>query len=104
MPKFVLSEYVGPELDAIWEYIAVDNMDAADRFVEAAYNTFQALARMPGLGRKRAFSQARLGELRSFRIREFANYLIFYCPISDGIEVFHILHGAQDLEQFWEGL
>jgi plasmid stabilization system protein ParE len=37
MPKFILSEYVEPELDAIWEYIAVDNMDAADRFVEAAY-------------------------------------------------------------------
>ena len=38
MPKFILSEYVEPELDAIWELIAIDNMDAADRFVEAAYS------------------------------------------------------------------
>jgi plasmid stabilization system protein ParE len=47
MPEVILSEYVEPELDAIWQYIALDNMDAADRFVEAAYGTFQMLARMP---------------------------------------------------------
>ena len=103
MPKFILSEYVEPELDAIWEYIAIDNMDAADRFVEAAYGTFQELARMPGMGQRRDFLQARLRELRSFRVKDFENYLIFYIPIPDGIEVFHILHGARDLEPFWRG-
>jgi plasmid stabilization system protein ParE len=36
MAKFILSEFVEPELDAIWETIAIDNLDAADRFVEAA--------------------------------------------------------------------
>ena len=102
MPRLVLSEFVEPELDAIWEYIAIDNMDAADRFLEAALAAFQELARMPGMGRKRNLSQARLCELRSFRGRGFENYLIFYGPISDGIEVFHIIHGARDLDRFWE--
>jgi toxin ParE1/3/4 len=101
MPKFILSEFVEPELDAIWEYIAIDNMDAADRFVEAAYGTIQELAQMPGMGRKRDFLQARLRELRSFRVKDFENYLIFYGPIPDGIEVFHILHGARDIDRFW---
>ena len=36
MPKFILSEYVEPELEAIWEYIAIDNIEAADRFVGRA--------------------------------------------------------------------
>ena len=103
LAKFILSEYVEPELEAIWEYIAIDNVDAADRFLEAAYRTIQQLARMPGMGRKRAFSQARLRELRSFRVKDFDNYLIFYGPIPDGIEVFHILHGARNIERFWEG-
>ncbi|MGD1083560.1 MAG: type II toxin-antitoxin system RelE/ParE family toxin [Verrucomicrobiota bacterium] len=103
MPKFLLAEFVEPELDAIWEYIAIDNIEAADRFVESAYGTFQELARMPGMGRVRRFPQARLRALRSFRVNGFENYLIFYCPISDGIEVLHILHGARDLESFWEG-
>jgi toxin ParE1/3/4 len=103
MPEFILSEYVEPELVAIWELIAFDNTEAADRFVESAYRTFQALARMPGMGHARHFPQTRLRELRSFRVKGFDNYLIFYCPISDGIEVLHILHGARNLEQFWEG-
>jgi plasmid stabilization system protein ParE len=33
MARFVLSEFVEPELSAIWDYIAVDNPDAADRFL-----------------------------------------------------------------------
>ena len=32
MPKFILSEFVEPELLAIWDYIAIDNIDAADRW------------------------------------------------------------------------
>ncbi len=100
MPRFILAEFVEPELASIWDYIAIDNLDAADRFLEAAHGTFQELARMPGMGRPRNFPQARLHNLRSFRIKNFENYLIFYSPIQDGIEVFHFLHGARDLEHF----
>jgi toxin ParE1/3/4 len=100
MPKIVLSEFVEPELSAIWEYVGIDNLDAADRFLESAYATFQELARMPGMGRTRTFPDARLHNLRSFRIQGFENYLIFYAPIQDGVEVFHVLHGARDLEHY----
>jgi toxin ParE1/3/4 len=100
MARFILSEYVEPELSAIWDYIAIDNPDAADRFLEAAYGAYQELARMPGMGRTRNFSQAQLRDLRSFRIKDFDNYLVFYRPVQDGVEVFHVLHGARDLENF----
>jgi toxin ParE1/3/4 len=100
MARLILSEFVEPELAAIWDYIAIDNLDAADKFLEAAQSTFQELARMPGMGRNRTFPQARLHNLRSFRIHGFENYLIFYKPIQDGAEVFHVIHGARDLEQF----
>ena len=102
MAKFILSEFVEPELSAIWDYIAFDNIDAADRFLESAYGTFQELANMPGMGRSRKFASAQLRDLRSFRVKNFENYLIFYVPIPDGIKVFHVLHGARDLEHFWE--
>jgi toxin ParE1/3/4 len=100
MPKFILSEFVEAELADIWDYIAIDNLDAADRFLECAYRTFQELSRTPGMGRARAFRHSRLNNLRSFRIRDFENYLVFYCPIADGIEVFHVVHGARDLDEF----
>jgi hypothetical protein len=51
---------------------------------------------------QRQFSQARLRELRSFRVKGFEKYLIFYGPIPGGIEVFHVLHGARDLDRFWK--
>ncbi|MGA2659024.1 MAG: type II toxin-antitoxin system RelE/ParE family toxin [Verrucomicrobiota bacterium] len=102
MARCILSEYVEPELIAVWEFIAIDNLEAADRFLEAAYGTFRELARMPGVGRPRQFAPARLRDLRSFRVKGFVNYLIFYCPIEDGIEVLHVLHAARDLGRFWE--
>ena len=101
MPDILLSEFVEPELVAIWEFIAFDNLDAADRFLDAAQNTFVQLARMSGLGRARKFPESALKNLRSFRIRDFENYVVFYRPIPDGIEVFHVLHGARDLEAFF---
>ena len=102
MARFILSEFVEPELEEIWDYIADDNPDAADRFLAAAYRTFGELARLPGMGRPRHFAHGRLRSLRSFRVDGFENYLVFYGPIPEGIEVFHVLHGARDLERFFE--
>jgi toxin ParE1/3/4 len=102
MAKFILSPEVEGELTAIAEYIAEDDPDAADRFIEAAYETFSRLATLPGMGRARRFRASRLKNLRSFRISGFDDYLIFYSPIADGIEVYHVFHGARDLEQLFE--
>ena len=88
MARFVFSEFVEPELSAIWDFIAMDNLDAADRFLEAAYGTFQELAKMPGMGCPRTFPHERLRNLRSLRIKGFENYLIFYGPIHGGSKCF----------------
>ena len=102
MGKVIFSEFVEAELAAIWDYIAFDNVDAADRFLQSAYSSFQDLARTPHMGRPRKFAEVRLRGLRSFRVRGFDNYLIFYRPIPEGIAILHVIHGARDLEQFWE--
>ena len=36
-----------------------------------------------------------LKNLRSFPV---GNYVIFYVPISDGIEVVRVMHGRQDID------
>jgi toxin ParE1/3/4 len=102
VPKVFFSEFVESDLTAIWEYIAFDNRDAANRFLESARDTFHELARMPKMGSARKFSHERLRNLRSFRVKDFANYLIFYQPHPDGIGVFRVLHGARDLEQLFK--
>jgi toxin ParE1/3/4 len=37
--------------------------------------------------------------LRSFPVK---NYVIFYRPLEDGIEIVRVLHGAQDLPPLFE--
>jgi plasmid stabilization system protein ParE len=42
----------GPNFDRaeIWEYIALDNIDAADRWIGKLFEAFDLLARNPGIG------------------------------------------------------
>jgi toxin ParE1/3/4 len=96
--KFILAPCVEEELWAIWTFIARDNPDAATRVIEAAYETFKWLTDNPGLGRPRAFSDPRLKGVRSWHISGFDNYLIFYRPDSNGIQVLHVYHGARDID------
>jgi toxin ParE1/3/4 len=48
-------------------------------------------------GRNPAFA-----EMRTWPIRRFKNYIIYYRPIPTGIEVIRVLHGAQDVERIFE--
>ena len=98
MAKFVLAPCVEDELWRIWSFIALDNSDAATRVIEAAYWTFKKLAGKPGLGRLRKFSDPRLTGVRSYRISGFDNYLIFYRPVPEGIQILHVYHGARDID------
>ncbi|MGH7940282.1 MAG: type II toxin-antitoxin system RelE/ParE family toxin [Limisphaerales bacterium] len=101
MPKYVLDPIVEDELWGIWRFIAQDNPDAATRVIEAAYETFNALAANPDLGRRRKFKNSRLLGIRSFRVTGFDNYLVFYRNVGDVIQVHHVYHGARDLESLF---
>ncbi|HEX4757918.1 MAG TPA: type II toxin-antitoxin system RelE/ParE family toxin [Terracidiphilus sp.] len=53
MKKYVLGAGAVQDLDDIWEYIAEDNIDAADRWIRKLFEAFEVLARTPGMGHKR---------------------------------------------------
>ncbi|MFN0101523.1 MAG: type II toxin-antitoxin system RelE/ParE family toxin [Bryobacteraceae bacterium] len=55
MKRFVLSPDAAQDLDDIWEYIAEDGLDAADRLIGELYDQILALAAM---GLKTAFPRA----------------------------------------------
>ena len=86
------------DLSEIAIYIGEDNPNAAMRFLDAAEATFKTLMLTPGLGRSRRFQNSRLENLRSWRIKGFKNYLVFYLPIESGIQIVRVLHGAKDFE------
>ncbi|MDB5321457.1 MAG: plasmid stabilization system [Phycisphaerales bacterium] len=83
-------------------YIGENNLDAARRFLTAAQDDCRTLARMPGMGAMREFTNPDLTGLRSWPIKGFEKYLIFYLPTQTGIDVLRVVHGAQDLNRIFE--
>jgi toxin ParE1/3/4 len=92
MPTVVVRPRALVDLAEIWSHIAEDSADHADTFTDLIDSKFQVLARRPGIGRSRPELAT---DLRSFAV---GNYVIFYIPLSKGVEVVRVLHGARDLE------
>jgi toxin ParE1/3/4 len=76
--------------------IARDNPAAADRLLETVDEKCRLLARMPEMGRQR-FDLA--PNLRSLPV---GDYVIFYRPVPDGIQVIRVLHGARDIPTLFD--
>jgi toxin ParE1/3/4 len=94
-PRWEESEFVFCDLQAAARYIRRHHATAARSFLVAAYDTFEFLAQNPGAGRRRA----NLGfpEVRSWSVQGYRNYLIFYREMADGVQIWRVLHAAQDL-------
>jgi plasmid stabilization system protein ParE len=50
---YILSVDADLDLEDIWNYIAVDNIDAADRWIEKLFDAFESLGQTPGIGHQR---------------------------------------------------
>ena len=76
--------------------IAEENPAAADHWLEQVDEKFRLLAQMPEMGRKRPDLAP---GLRSLPV---SNYVIFYRPVPDGIQVIRVLHGARDIPMLFD--
>ena len=76
----------------IWDYIADDDIAAADRWVDELDAAFGRLATQPKMGRARPEIAP---DLRSF---PFMRYVIYYVPLPDGVDVVRVLHSARDID------
>jgi len=83
------------DLDAIWDYIAEDNVDAADRLIDTIVQKCEMLAVHPRMGQLRPDLAPRL---RSFSV---GNYIVLYRPTDAGIEVARVVHGARDVDSLF---
>jgi toxin ParE1/3/4 len=68
-------------------------------FLAAIDRTVEGLALQPLKARLRRFRGRDLRHIRSWRVDEFENYLIFYRAASERLEVLRIKHGAMDFRQ-----
>lgn len=85
----------------IFEYIAAENPEAAYRFIRAVRESEEMLLAMPKMAPVSHFGLQRFPAMRHRPVKGFNNYLIFYQPIAQGIDVVRVLYGARDLERLF---
>jgi antitoxin ParD1/3/4 len=92
---YVLSADADLDLDEIWEYIAADNLDAADRWIGKLFDAFEALGQTPGLGHRRE-------DLTPHPVLFWpvGTYLIVYHAERRPIEVVAVTQGSRDIPAF----
>ena len=94
------------ELDAFgyFQYIRENNPEAALRFLQAIDCTIENLALQPLKGRLRKFRGKDLKNIRSWRVDDFENYLVFYRYSGTRLEILRIKHGANGAMNFPQAL
>jgi plasmid stabilization system protein ParE len=92
---YILSTAADFDLDEIWEYIAADNIDAADRWIAKLFDAFEALGQMPGIGHRRE-------DLTSYPVLFWpvGAYLIIYRAERRPIEIVAVTQGSRDIPAF----
>ncbi|MGP8270890.1 MAG: type II toxin-antitoxin system RelE/ParE family toxin [Terracidiphilus sp.] len=95
MKEYVLSTGAELDLEEIWEYIALDNIRAADRWIGKLFDAFDTLARNPGVGHKRE-------DLTAYPILFWpvGAYLILYRVQTNRVEIVAVTQGARDIPSF----
>ena len=76
----------------IWEYIAADSVEQADRWIDKLDRSLQLWATQPMMGRARDELAAGIRSLA------FGRYVVFFAPLPEGIDIVRVLHGARDID------
>jgi len=79
------------DLDAIWEFIAENSLEAADRMIDAIEAAIEALVPFPHQGHRRPD----LTE-RPLRFTTVGNYLVAYTPDKRPLRVVAVMHGRRN--------
>jgi len=90
MSGFVLHPEAYTDLNEIWEYIASDNVAAADRIIEEVYETIGTLVAFPHQGHNRPDLTS-----RPLRFQSLREYVIAYTPDEKPLAVIAVLHGRR---------
>lgn len=92
MSSYSFSDASIKDLDDICEYVARQNSKAASELFDAIRKKCKLVANFPNMGK----SYSRLApNLRGFVVED---YIVFYYPREDGIDIARVVSGYRDLE------
>jgi plasmid stabilization system protein ParE len=92
---YILGPDADLDLDNIWEYIARDNLEAADRWIGKLFDAFEALGQNPRMGHKRE-------DLTRYPVLFWpvGAYLIIYRPERRPVAIVAVAQGSRDIPVF----
>ena len=96
MSDYEISPGAREEIREIWDYIARDNEDAADRWILKLVEQFDLIARNPGIGHTRE-------DLNDLEVLFWPveKYIVIYRTIPDGnIEIAAVTQGSRNLPSY----
>ncbi len=101
---YVVRPRADRDIDEIAAYLAEEaGLDTALQFLAEIYETFGRLAVQQQMGWLCRVPHPRLLTARTFRVSSrFERHLIFYQPYAGRIEILRVVHGSQDLEEFFD--
>lgn len=99
VPEIIIRATARREIKAHGKYLEENaGPDVTDRFLAAVDESFETLAHTPKAGVLCGFRNAALRRVRRWQVKGFENWLIFYLPKRNGVEIVHIIHSARDIE------
>jgi plasmid stabilization system protein ParE len=93
--EYILAKDAELDLGDIWEYIAADSIDAADRWIASLFDAFESLGQTPGMGHKRE-------DLTPYPVLFWpvGAYLIMNRAVRRPIEIVAVTQGSRDIPAF----
>jgi plasmid stabilization system protein ParE len=95
MKAYRLSEAVAADLEAIWDYIAADDLEAADRWIDRLFAAFEQIATHPGIGHRR--QDLTDTDVLFWPVQA---YLVIYRAASSMVEIVAVTQGSRDVPLF----
>jgi toxin ParE1/3/4 len=95
MSSYSFSDEALEDINNICEYITRQNPKAASRLFDAIRAKCKAVANFPNMGK--SYSKLSPG-LRGFIVED---YIVFYYPREDGIDIVKVVSGYRDLESLF---
>jgi len=92
MTSYILAPEALQDLQELWDYIATENLDAADHVIDTLFAAFERLAAMPGLGHRREDLTD-----RPLRFWTVGTYLVIYRAERTPIEIVAVTRDGRDI-------
>jgi toxin ParE1/3/4 len=84
------------------DYIAGHHFNASLRFLECVEETVRRLAICPVSGSPVKFNYSGAKGLRVIAVQRYRNYLIYFRPLADRIQLVRLVHGARRQRSVFE--